>query len=351
MRIGDQIKSHRKTMGLTQEQVAHYLNVSTPAVNKWEKGTTYPDVSLLPALARLLKMDMNELFSFREELTEKEIGQFVNELTEISLENFAKAFEIAKSKIQEYPHCDLLIYTVATVLNSALVLADIDDEKKREYDAVIIDWLERVAESQDEKIRTSSIYMLVARYMQMEQYEEAGNFLNKIPDHAIDTTIMKANVLTHQEGSNAAALFLEGKLLQAVTNIQSYLYRLLEFEEETGNCRKAEEIARITEHMVSLFGLWDYGKVVPYLLIASYQKDEGKCIQVIKEILKESQKPWNMTESPLYYRYADTIPGKSFSGLGKSFVRALASEIENKEGYEFLKGNRELEMLFEEYLK
>ena len=65
MRIGEQIKNYRKTAGLTQEQVANYLGVSTPAVNKWEKGNTYPDISLLPALARLLKIDMNELFSFQ----------------------------------------------------------------------------------------------------------------------------------------------------------------------------------------------------------------------------------------------------------------------------------------------
>ena len=38
MRIGEQIKNYRKTAGLTQEQVANYLGVSTPAVNKWEKG-------------------------------------------------------------------------------------------------------------------------------------------------------------------------------------------------------------------------------------------------------------------------------------------------------------------------
>ena len=57
MRIGEQIKNYRKTAGLTQEQVANYLGVSTPAVNKWEKGNTYPDISLLPALARLLKWE------------------------------------------------------------------------------------------------------------------------------------------------------------------------------------------------------------------------------------------------------------------------------------------------------
>lgn len=63
---------------------------------------------------------MNELFAFREELTEKEIGQFVNELLEVSLDSFSKVFEMAKNKIQEYPHCDLLIYSTATVLNAAL---------------------------------------------------------------------------------------------------------------------------------------------------------------------------------------------------------------------------------------
>lgn len=351
MRIGEQIKNYRKAAGLTQEQVANYLGVSTPAVNKWEKGNTYPDISLLPPLARLLKIDMNELFSFREELTEKEIGQFVNELSAVALDTFAKAFEKAGSKIKEYPHCDRLIYTVATVLNSALTLSDLDAEKKSEYNAKIIEWLEQTTDSQDEKVRTSSIFMLAAKYVQMEKYEEADVLLDKIPDAVIDATIMKTNVLAHQEGTDTAALFLEGKLLQAVTNIQSYLYKLIEMEEETGNHDKAEKIAGITEHVVLLFGLWDYGKVVPHLLIAGYRKDEKECVQLINKVLSESRKSWNMTESPLYYRYEDTVQGKAFTGVGNNFARALFAEIENKEEYEFLRGNKELEAIFAEYLK
>jgi len=58
-----------------------------------------------------------------------------------------------------------------------------------------------------------------------------------------------------------------------------------------------------------------------------------------------------MVESPLYYRYADTVQEKSFSGIGNNFVRALAAEIETKEEYEFLKGNKELEAIFAQYLK
>lgn len=70
--------------------------------------------------------------------------------------------------------------------------------------------------------------------------------------------------------------------MQTVTNIQNYLYKLIEMEEETGNHCKAEEIAEITEHMVLLFDLWDYGKVVPYLLIAVYRKDDRKMYSVDK---------------------------------------------------------------------
>lgn len=34
------IQEKRKELGLTQEQVADYLSVSTPAVSKWEKGVS-----------------------------------------------------------------------------------------------------------------------------------------------------------------------------------------------------------------------------------------------------------------------------------------------------------------------
>ena len=44
MKINQIIRQRRRELSLTQEQVAAYLGVSTPAVNKWEKGSTYPDI-------------------------------------------------------------------------------------------------------------------------------------------------------------------------------------------------------------------------------------------------------------------------------------------------------------------
>ena len=76
MVIHEVIQERRKTLGLTQEQVAEYLGVTTPAVNKWEKGNTCPDIALLPPLARLLKIDLNTLFGFYEDITKQEIILF-----------------------------------------------------------------------------------------------------------------------------------------------------------------------------------------------------------------------------------------------------------------------------------
>lgn len=123
MKINQIIREKRKELSLTQEQMAEFLGVSTPAVNKWEKGITYPDITLLPALARLLKTDLNTLMSFNEDLSDVEIENFVNELGKIIVEkNYEAAFQEGLNKIHEYPTCDMLIYTTIIYLEGALTL-------------------------------------------------------------------------------------------------------------------------------------------------------------------------------------------------------------------------------------
>ena len=78
MQIHEIIRTRRTALGLTQEQLAGKLGVSAPAVNKWERGNSYPDITLLPVLARTLRVDLNTLLSFREDLTETEIAEFLN---------------------------------------------------------------------------------------------------------------------------------------------------------------------------------------------------------------------------------------------------------------------------------
>ena len=58
MDIGGVIKKYRKEAGLTQEEMANKLGVTTPAVNKWENGNSRPDIKLLAPIARLLNISL-----------------------------------------------------------------------------------------------------------------------------------------------------------------------------------------------------------------------------------------------------------------------------------------------------
>ena len=60
--IKDIIYENRKKKQLTQEQLADLLNVSNKTVSKWERGLSYPDILLIPNLAKILDISISELF-------------------------------------------------------------------------------------------------------------------------------------------------------------------------------------------------------------------------------------------------------------------------------------------------
>ncbi len=61
MIISERIAELRKQCGLTQEQLGQKVGVSSQAVSKWENGGA-PDVELLPTIARVLGVSLDELF-------------------------------------------------------------------------------------------------------------------------------------------------------------------------------------------------------------------------------------------------------------------------------------------------
>ncbi len=70
--IGEKIKAMRIAKGISQEKLAQYLNVSFQAVSKWENGNTYPDISLLPEIARFFNITVDELLQV-EKLDEQKL--------------------------------------------------------------------------------------------------------------------------------------------------------------------------------------------------------------------------------------------------------------------------------------
>ena len=67
--LGKRIGMLRRQKGLKQDELAEKLGVSPQAVSKWENDQTCPDISLLPELARMLEVSVDELLSGKREST------------------------------------------------------------------------------------------------------------------------------------------------------------------------------------------------------------------------------------------------------------------------------------------
>ena len=70
IKIGKFIMDKRKSLHLTQQQLADKLNVSFQAISKWENGTTYPNIEILKDLAIVLDVSVDEILAGKEKNTE-----------------------------------------------------------------------------------------------------------------------------------------------------------------------------------------------------------------------------------------------------------------------------------------
>lgn len=79
MKFNEQIQKLRKEKGLTQNDLAEKLFISYQAVSQWETGNTKPDIELLPRLAEIFEVSIDELFGVeRNEQKEEYLGRVKN---------------------------------------------------------------------------------------------------------------------------------------------------------------------------------------------------------------------------------------------------------------------------------
>ncbi len=60
--IGKNIKRLSISRDLTQRALAYKLKVSVQAVSKWEQGLSYPDITMLPRIAKFFSVTIDCLF-------------------------------------------------------------------------------------------------------------------------------------------------------------------------------------------------------------------------------------------------------------------------------------------------
>ena len=358
MPVGEVIRRKRKEQGLTQEQVAQRLGVSAPAVNKWERGSSYPDIAILPALARLLNTDVNTLLCFQEELSDNEIAEICNKIAAIMEEQgLETAFDAAEQKVREYPNCGKLIHMMASMVQGLLIMSGGRSTDREKYEEKIYSWYERVTEcSGDEQVKNAAAYMLASEYIMKKEYEKAQKMLDSLPEQQADKKILNARLLLAQEKYDEAAVLVERKLTNVLNDLLVVLSMLTDIAFQEGDMERAEKIASAGKQTALLYDQWGYSLLILPMELAVKKKDVDKSIAYIREMFRMLTEPQHMSESVFYcHIYGKENFGRKYDEAMESYAErilpGLLAEIKTDEGYAFLRGNEEFEELLRIYEK
>lgn len=318
MKMNEIIRKRRLEKGFTQEQLATCLGVSAPAVNKWEKGSSYPDIVLLPTLARLLGTDLNTLLSFQEDLSEKEISIFMNEVADtVEKSGFEAGYSLTMEKIKEFPSCDLLVVNLATLLAGLLMLKGNKNNSNKKYQSKIESLFQQAAQSDHIQIREQAQGYLISKFMDRKDYEQ-----------------VQADLFIAQGELKKAAELTEEKLLSATTEIHAALMTLMEIALKEERIEDAEYIANVDKQGAQLFDLWEYNFYVAHSQLYAATKNRVKYLKTLLPMLKSLTKKWNINQSPLYRHIQAKEPGKSFGIQLKKF---LVQAIQRDEDSDFIR--------------
>lgn len=231
MNIGITIKKYRNQMGLTQEQLSEYLNVSVSAVSQWESGKTVPDVSTLLALANFFDITLDELFD-RTKDKEKEIEEYSKLSREYAARGeVASRVALWREATQKYPgdfHClNQLAYALGLTVYSGGDSAGLEKTAKE-----CIAICERILrDCSENEARNQAIETLVHMYS-LKDY----SFANE--DKAVEYAMMAGPLYSCRE-----------KLLE-------YAY----FTEESKEKRQRAKHSNILNYMDALTMNMYYGK-------------------------------------------------------------------------------------------
>ncbi len=122
IKIGKFILNCRKEKGITQEQLAEKLGVTSKSISRWENGNTMPDYTLLKDLCNELNININELLS-----GEKIKGNDYMNKSEENLIKLRKQIDKRKKLLTIISYIFMAIIIIAFILNIVLNRIFLDD--------------------------------------------------------------------------------------------------------------------------------------------------------------------------------------------------------------------------------
>ncbi|MGN0367655.1 MAG: helix-turn-helix domain-containing protein [Wujia sp.] len=125
-RFSENLIRLRHEKKLTQDDVAAFVGVTKASVSKWENKQCMPDISILPILATIFDVSIDELLGYQPQLGDEQIRKLYHRLAEGFVhESFEKAFLEVSKQVKTYYNCfPFVLYMCVLMLNHYMLAGD-----------------------------------------------------------------------------------------------------------------------------------------------------------------------------------------------------------------------------------
>ncbi len=128
--IGENIKKLRIEKGLTQEKLADFLGVAFQSVSRWERGESYPDITLLPAISAFFNTTADELLGIGTVRNEEKIKEYIELYNTMKMVDMPLLFEKFQKASKEFPGDFRILVRYMELLQEERLFKHSDDRKK-----------------------------------------------------------------------------------------------------------------------------------------------------------------------------------------------------------------------------
>lgn len=253
LKIGKRIQAFRRQKGLTQEQVAAALNISAAAVSKWETDTTYPDITILNPLARLLGVSVDVLLDFQEQMTEEECMKRMEKAdTLFSTRNWEEGQQYCEELLKEFPTDLFLKFRVASTYMQ-YAGASLQEEILKQQMERSITLFEESTASENAEISETAWYVLSGLYCMNEEYEKGLEAVEKLPQPDFDARSMKSSILYQMGKLEESEKLTQRCLYEEIRNAGLALVGLAKIAGKEGDYEKAFQFLDTAQELETRF--------------------------------------------------------------------------------------------------
>ena len=288
--IGEKIRILRKNNGITQEQLAEVLEVSTPAVSKWESGQTYPDISLLPIIARYFQVTIDFLFDFSNELSDEDIKAICDDVVKkFESLQFIFAQKEWENYLRKFPTYYPLRYELATIAIFNLHKAS-SLEEMYTFANKIIGVYEQCTNSDELKIKQGAYFQMANLYIMQQDFDRAETVLNKLPTQFANPKLLLSMIYIGNNNLEKANRNIQENIYRAVIDIIGELGNMISILclNESENTDKILDLLNNQKDIITIFDLdpmCGVGKRLQLSKILAQNKEYEKLEKELEEVI------------------------------------------------------------------